>query len=930
MSNKEKRLKAKSFLKFWEGKGYEKGQSQSFWLSLLGDVLGVKNAGQIINFEEQVKLDNTSFIDGHISETNVLIEQKSINKDLRKPIKQSDGSLLTPFQQAKRYSSELAYSDRPRWIVVSNFKEFFIYDMEKPLGEPEIILLKNLDKEYYRLEFLVSVENSNLKKEMEVSIKAGELVGVLYDLILKQYLDPTNEDNLKNLNKLCVRLVFCLYAEDAGLFGVRNMFHDYLKQFSTKNVRGALINLFKVLDTKIEERDPYMEESLAAFPYVNGGLFSDENVVIPQFTDEIVSTLLANASEDFDWSEISPTIFGAVFESTLNQETRREGGMHYTSIKNIHKVIDPLFLDGFKKDLEEIKSLKSVKVIEKRLLILQEQLASLNIFDPACGSGNFLTESYLSLRRMENEIILLYANGQQYMGFKEEFDKLIHVSIKQFYGIEINDFAVTVAKTALWIAESQMLKETEIIIDTELDFLPLKSYSNILEANALRVAWEDVISPSDTNYIIGNPPFVGSKFMSKNQKADMKVVFEGLKKFGSLDYVTAWYWKASKYIENTSIRVAFVSTNSITQGEQPAIFFEPFLRKGDGIKIDFAYQSFIWNSGANTEAKVHCVIIGFSACSVKTNKLLFSSSNQVKFVDNINAYLLNMKNIYVYPSNKPLSNVPEIKVGNQPIDGGYYLFTKEEKDDFIKKEPLSESYFHPYYGAYEFINNKPRYCLYLANCPPNILKQMPECLKRVKAVKDFRLSSSRPKTVELADTPTLFAHTNIPKGSYIVIPQVSSQRRFYIPMGYMDETVICSDKLRLMPKGSIYHFGILESNVHMAWMRTFCCRLKSDYSYTVKHVYNTFPWPNCTEEQKKEIEKTAQKIISIRNEFLNESEDSCSLADLYDPIAMPPSLFKAHQNNDKAVMKAYGFSSNKMDDLNLIKELIVPYDMSTK
>ena len=522
MKDVEQRKAAKAFAANWQGKGYEKGESQPFWLQLLGEVLGVEHPAQFIKFEGQVMLDHTSFMDAVIPSTHVLIEQKSLGKNLKQPIRQSDGSLLTPFQQAKRYTAEMPYSERPRWIVVSNFEEFHIYDMEKPYGDPEIIYLKDLPTEYYRLQFLVDSGNKHIQKEMEVSIEAGEIVGRLYDALIKQYKDAKNEQSLRSLNMLCVRLVFCLYAEDAGIFGARNMFHDYLEQYSAKELRRAVIELFKVLDTKQEERDPYLDEDLAAFPYVNGGLFAEENIEIPQFTDEIRELLLTRASADFDWSLISPTIFGAVFESTLNPETRRSGGMHYTSIENIHKVIDPLFLYDLRNEFAKIQEEQVKNRRKQKLEAFQKKLASLTFLDPACGSGNFLTETYISLRRLENEVIRLLTGGEMVLG---EFYNPIQVSINQFYGIEINDFAVSVAKTALWIAESQMMKETEDIVHMTIDFLPLKTNAYIVEGNALRIDWESVVPKEKLNYIMGNPPFVGASMMSKEQTAEAVSIF---------------------------------------------------------------------------------------------------------------------------------------------------------------------------------------------------------------------------------------------------------------------------------------------------------------------------------------------------------------------------------------------------------------------
>ena len=622
MKDTEQRAAAKAFAEYWKERGDEKSDSQSFWLTLIRDVLGVAEPEKFIVFEERVKLDHTSFIDGHIPSTHVLIEQKKKGLNLRAPIRQSDGSLLNPFQQAQRYSAALPYSQRPRWIVTCNFEEFLIYDMEKPTGEPESILLKDLPKEYYRLQFLVDTGDENIKKEMEVSIKAGELVGILYDEILKQYHDPQNEGSLKSLNKLIVRLVFCLYAEDAGIFGEHNKFHNYIKSFSARDMRKALIELFKILDTKPKDRDPYEDEQLSSFPYVNGGLFADENIEIPQMNDTIRDMLLKNASEDFDWSDISPTIFGAVFESTLNPETRRSGGMHYTSIENIHKVIDLLFLDELREELEEIKKIKVAKSREAKINAFREKLGSLTFLDPACGSGNFLTETYISLRRLENEAIEVITQGQMLL----DVSGLIKVSIGQFYGIEINDFAVTVAKTALWIAESQMMKETEMIAHINLDFLPLKSYANIVEGNALRIDWETVVSKDKLNYIMGNPPFVGMKEQTNEQKEDMKQVVP-LKKFKQLDYVACWYFKAEQFITNTNIEVAFVSSNSITQGEQALTIWKPLFN--NGIIINFAHRTFRWDSEASIKAHVHCVIVGFSKFSRK-EKIIFDARCKMK------------------------------------------------------------------------------------------------------------------------------------------------------------------------------------------------------------------------------------------------------------------------------------------------------------
>lgn len=918
MTSSEQKRNAKAFADRWKDKGYEKGESQVFWISLLQDVFGIEHPTEFIVFEEQVHLDHTSFIDGMIPTTHVMIEQKGLGKDLNKPIRQSDGTLLTPFQQAKRYSAELPYSQRPRWIVTCNFSEFYVYDMENPSGEPEIIKLADLPNEYYRLSFLTDTGNEHLQREMEVSIQAGEIVGILYDAFLKQYKNPDNEQSLKSLNALCVRLVFCLYAEDAGIFGHKNMFHDYLAEFDVKHMRKALIELFQVLDTKPEERDPYMDEALAAFPYVNGGLFADENIEIPQFTDTIRDLILNKASSEFNWSEISPTIFGAVFESTLNPETRRSGGMHYTSIENIHKVIDPLFLDDLKTELASIKEVSIQKTREKKLREFQNKLSALQWLDPACGSGNFLTETYISIRRLENETIQLLTGGQMVIG--EVIDP-IKVSIKQFYGIEINDFAVTVAKTALWIAESQMLKETEDIMHMKLDFLPLKSYVNIIEGNALRIDWNTIVSNTKLNYLMGNPPFVGYALQSPSQKKDIEIVAPQIGK--NIDYVALWYFKASQMMTGTSIRAAFVSTNSITQGEQVAVIWKPLYEQYN-IHIDFAYRTFQWDSEASLKAHVHCVIIGFSSC-INTNKRMLFANDRMSFVDEINPYLVNAPVIFIERRSKPLCNVPSIFRGSQPTDDGNLILTEEEKDQLLLKEPQAIKFIRPYMMGKDFIDRKYRYCIWLDGANPSEIKKCPAIMERVKRVHDFRLQSKKEATRRKAETPTLFDENHECKSDYVAIPKVSSQNRRYIPMEYLSQNIIAGDKLFMMPSASLYALGVLTSNVHMAWMRTVTGRLKSDYSYSNTIVYNNFPWCNPTPEQKLKIEQTAQAILDARNLY-----PECSLADLYDELTMPPELRKAHQQNDIAVMKAYGFSIKETTESSCVAELMRLYQKLTE
>lgn len=919
LTDAQQRNAAKKFVAEWSDRGYEKGETHAFWMELLQKVYGVNNPAQFITFESQVLLGHTSFIDAYIPETKVMIEQKSLDVDLNKQAKQSDGSMLSPYQQAKRYADQLPNSQRPRYIVVCNFQTFHIHDMEHPHDDPEVIQLADLPKEYNRLSFLTDINKAHLKREMDLSIKAGEIVGQIYDAILKHYHDPASEKTLKSLNMLCVRLVFCLYAEDAGIF-VKDQFHDYLTQFGAKQLRNALINLFKVLDTKESERDPYLDDDLAAFPYVNGGLFAETDIEIPQLDDMVKEMLLTKASDDFNWSEISPTIFGAVFESTLNPETRRSGGMHYTSIENIHKVIDPLFLDELKAELEEILSLKAIPTRNKKLFAFQDKLAGLTFLDPACGSGNFLTETYLSLRKLENKCLEVINAGQIVFGF----DDVIKVSIGQFYGIEINDFAVTVAKTALWIAENQMMKATEDIVHMNFDFLPLKSYPNIVEGNALRVDWESVVPKEKLNYIMGNPPFVGYGLQSKEQKEDIISVYvdetgKSYKTAGKIDYVAGWYFKATLLMQNTNIRTAFVSTNSITQGEQVASVWKPLYDRF-GIHIDFAYRTFQWDSEASIKAHVHCVIVGFSIAENNKKRALYYS-DRFLFVDNINSYLIEAANVFIDSRSTPICDVPKMTTGNRPADGGHLIIEAEDYDDFIKREPNAVKYIKKLTGAAEYINNKDRYCLWLVGVSPAELRKMPEVMKRVEACKQDRLNGAEDRQ-KLADTPTVFRETKNPS-TYIIVPATSSENRKYIPLGFLDINTISTNSAVIIPEATLYHFGILTSNVHMAWMRAVAGRLKSDYRYSKDIVYNNFPWCEPSDTQKAAIEKTAQAIIDARNLY-----PDCSLADLYDEQFMPIELRKAHKANDHAVMKAYGYAPS-FSEPEIVADLMKRYQELT-
>ena len=969
-TEKQMAAAAADFAARWEGKGYERGQSQLFWADLLTSVYGVENLPEFLRYEEQVAsmVDSTNFIDVHIPSTKVLIEQKSINIDLRKPVKKGDG-YITPFLQAKLYIVNLPQSEHPKWVVTCNFKSFLVYDMNQPNSEPEEILLKDLGTEYYRLKFLVDEKSEHISKEMEVSMQAGEIVGQIYEALLKQY-DDNSPEALRWLNILCVRIVFCLYAEDAGVF-IRDQFHDYLVSYETRDMRNALIRLFEVLNTPTEKRSRYLMDDLKAFPYTNGGLF-EEQIEIPQFTDELREVLLHNASLDFDWSKISPTIFGAVFESTLNPETRRSGGMHYTSIENIHKVIDPLFLNDLRQEYDTILEEKVEKQRVRQLDALQEKLASLTFLDPACGSGNFLTETYLSLRRLENDIIRAKYHGQTMMG---AFVNPIKVSIQQFYGIEINDFAVTVATTALWISEAQMLAETERIVHQDIDFLPLKPYHNIREGNALRMDWDVIELPNDIptihakntyvifddeplmasepsydevnlvtagiergpkqptrigvryDYIIGNPPFIGARMMAQgsSQKKDIENLFGKIKDVQDLDYVCCWYKKAAQLMQNSHTRTGFVSTNSICQGSQVPILWNVLLNDFH-VHINFAYQTFKWNSEASEKAAVHCVIIGFSTDEVK-NKYLFTSSGKMQQVSSISPYLFEGDNTFAVSQKTPLCDVPQMNFGNQPRDGGHFVLSEEEKNELIQQEPSITRWIRPYIGAEEFIKQKSRYCLWLREAQPTDIKQSKILYERVQAVRDFRLSSSAKTTQGYAKVPHLFAQITQPEGvDCLLVPRVSSERRRYAPIGFINVGIVASDAVQIIPNATLYHFGVLTSNVHMAWMRVVCGRLEMRYRYSKEQVYNTFPWPNPTEAQKAKIEQTAQAILDVRAKY-----SGMSLADLYDEVTMPVDLRKAHQDNDRAVMQAYGFPvKSSFTESHCVAELFKLYQEKTK
>ena len=939
-STKELEQAAKHFIQKYKDKSNEKSDAQSFWIDFLG--IFVDEPTQKINFEKTVPLGHTSFIDAYIPHAKTLIEQKSSGIDLNKAKKQSDGSELTPFEQAKRYNDELPYSQKARYIIVCNFDEFHIHDMESPKDPPQIINFADLTKQIHRFAFLNESKSDELKalalaKQSELSFKAARLIKQIQDELIALYAAATpsgepSEQDFASINMLLTRLVFCFYADDSGVFAKHDMFGAYLAEHKA-NMRQAILDVFSMLSTPEHKRSKFADPELLAFPYTNGGLFEfyDEN--IPQFNDKLAELIIDKATFGFDFSLISPTIFGGLFESTLNPETRRSGGMHYTSIENIEKLIKPLFLDKLESELDEIIAIKQKDTKDKKLIEFQKKLGSLCFFDPACGSGNFLTQTFLCLRELENKALKERFTDKKgtFQGVLEGFDTCgICVDINNFYGIEINSFATAVAKTALHIADKQMRKATNELIHANLEYLPLRDFENILCANALDASWHEHCPKAD--FIIGNPPFVGARMMNETQKADLIKASNNAKNAGNLDYVAAWFFKACEYMkQNPATKTAFVATNSICQGEQVALLWKPLFESG--VSIDFAYTSFKWDNSVDfgtgkkekadkKMAAVYVIIAGFSLNN-SSEKYIFTGTSRIP-ASNINGYLAAAPNIAIESRNKPLCNVPEMGIGNKPIDDGNYLFKPDEMNEFIAKEPNSKKYFKRWYGADEFINGKIRYCLWLGDCPPNELRSMPECMKRIKAVRDFRLASKSEGTRKIADKPTRFHVENMPDSDFILIPKVSTSERFYVPIGIMSNSVLTSDLVLIIPNATLADFAILTSSVHMEWMRAVCGRLGDGYRYSANIVYNNFPFASLDEKDKETLTATAQGILDARAEF-----GDCSLADLYNPLTMPANLRKAHEKNDQAVLKIYGIDKTATPS-DIVKELFTRYEKEVK
>lgn len=851
----------------------ENAETQSFYNDFF-NVFGVSRR-RVATFEEPAKkLGNKHGRIDLLWKGMLLVEHKSAGRDL-----------TSAFAQALDYFPSLKEEELPRYVLTSDFQRFELYDLETK--ETHRFTLADLHKNIELFGFIAGYQKREFKDQDPVNIQASERMGVLHDML--KDAGYTGHD----LELFLVRLLFCLFADDTGIFEKDDL--RYFLEERTKpdgsDLGARLIHLFQILNTPLEKRQKTLDEALARFPYINGNLFA-ESLSFPDFNSAMRAELIRACY--FNWGAISPAVFGSLFQSVMDKERRRGIGAHYTTEKNIMKIIKPLFLDGLRAEFESIKGKRT------ELQRFHDRLSRLTFLDPACGCGNFLILAYRELRLLEIDVLkALYPTGQLALDV-EQFSK---INVDAFCGIEIEEFPARIAEVALWLMDHQMNMLLSETFGQYYVRIPLKAGAHIHNANALALDWSDVISPERLSYILGNPPFVGSKYQSAEQRAEVAVVFKGVAGAGVLDYVAAWYLKAARYIQGTAIVCAFVSTNSITQGEQVSILWHELFRNYH-IKIHFAHRTFAWSSEARGKAAVHCVIVGFGAFDARRKQLYEydnpkSESHEI-VVANITPYLTDGVDMVIPSRNTPICDVPPIGIGNKPIDGGNYLFTSEEKDAFIRIEPTAVPYFKRWIGADEFLNGYERWCLWLGDCPPNILRAMPESLKRVDAVRSFRMLSKSAPTQKIAATPTRFHVENIPHEEYLVVPKVSSERREYIPIGFITPDTFSSDLLFIIRNVSLYHFGILSSSMHMAWVRAVCGRLKSDYRYSKDIVYNNFPWPQPNETQMAMIEAAAQAVLDARRLF-----PESTLADLYDPLTMPAQLLKAHQMLDRAVEKAY-------------------------
>jgi len=887
----EIRLRASKFVNEWKDlapKAREEADAQQFQTEFL-DIFGVTRK-QVATFEHRVNIggqqdffgNTTGGHKGYIDlfwKGHFMIEMKTPGKDMKKA-----------YEQAKEYAVNLPPDELPIGILISDFCNFDYYNLEKD-NELVHFTLSELPEKVDLFTYLAGYKENKYKAVSDVDIEAAEHMGDLHDAL------KDSKYTGHQLEMYLVRLLFCLFADDTGIFDEKKLFFRYIEEKTNKDGSDLAIHLgqiFDILNKPKEKRLTNIDETLDKFPYVNGGLF-EEKLDTAAFNSSMRNTLLKCCL--LDWSKIKPEIFGAMFQSVKDKESRRALGEHYTSETNILKIIKPLFLDALKEEFEKIRKYKSDIRIQ-RLLEFHTKLRQIKLLDPACGCGNFLVVSYRELRLLELEVLSEYLQMQKVF----DIDLMVRVNVDQFYGIEIEEFPARIAQTALWLMDHLMNLKASVMLDKYIARIPLTASPTIIIDNALTIDWETIVPKNELSYILGNPPFLGSRIMNKEQKLEVENIFKGLKNCGELDYVTCWYRKAAEYIQETNIECAFVSTNSICQGLQVPILWSELINKYN-IKINFAHQTFKWSNEARGKAAVYCVIIGF-ALTDRNIKKIYQYATVIgepmeTSVKQINAYLVNFDKIFITSRSKALCDVPEMNFGNMPADGGELLFTKEEKDDFLNKEPLAKKYFRRFISAHEFINNGERYCLWLVDIKPDELIKLKLVYERVKNVKEIRKKSARPF---LADVPHLFAQITQPKGKdYILIPRHSSENRQYIPLGFFTSDNVAADSCLIIPDGTVYHFGILTSKIHMAWTRYVCGRIKSDYRYSKDIVYNNFPFPNPTEKQKTEIEKYAQEVLDARSKFPNSS-----LADLYDPIAMPQELLKAHQKLDKAVDTAYG------------------------
>jgi hypothetical protein len=865
--------RALKFSKEWADTSNEEADAKPFLVEFF-NVFGISSK-RVSTFEHRVKkLDDK---DGYIDllwKGTILIEMKSRGKNLDKA-----------FEQAKDYLHGLKEHELPKYILISDFENFRLHDLEEK--KTIEFKLNDLVNNVQHFGYLLGYQKKVYKEQDPANIKAAELMGKLHDRL--EEIGYTGHP----LEVYLVRLLFCLFAEDTTIFE-KQQFQEYIEQRTNidgSDLAAKLQELFQVLNTPKDKRFKNLDEQLADFPYVNGKLF-EENLPTASFDSKMRQALLDCTY--IDWSKISPAIFGSMFQSVMNPKERRNLGAHYTSETNILKLIKPLFLDELWKEFENIKDNKN------KLGEFHRKISTYKFLDPACGCGNFLIITYRELRLLELEVLrALNKSGQRVI----DVSSIILIDVDQFYGIEYEEFPARIAEVAMWLIDHQM----NMLISNEFGQyfvrLPLKKAAQIHHADALETDWENVVSKNELSFIIGNPPFIGSKIMKQNQRDQIVKQFDNVEGSGVLDYVSGWYIKAAKYILNTKIKVAFVSTNSIVQGEQTSILWEPMISKYN-VKIHFAHRTFKWSNEAKGNAAVFCVIVGFANYDTP-NKSIFEyedikgEAHEIK-VKNINTYLVDAKDIVIKKRTTPLCNVPKMSFGNMPLDGGNLILSDEEKIEFLKIEPNAEKYILPLVSAFEFLNGKKRWCLWLVNAEPSELKQLPEVLKRVEAVRKFRLDSVAPSTQKFAATPTLFRDRNRPD-TFIVVPRVSSENRPYIPFGFFDKNSIVSDTCMSIPNGNKYHFGVLMSKMHMAWVKYICGRLKSDFRYSKDIVYNNYPWPeNPNEKQIGAIEKATEKVLEAREHFPNSS-----LADLYSPLTMPEQLVKAHNELDKAVDLAY-------------------------